>query len=258
MSALNSTDNKLRSDNRQPDQLRPTRLTPHWAMHAEGSVLVEAGSTKVLCTASIEDRVPTFLRGTGKGWITSEYGMLPRATSTRTVREASRGRLSGRTQEIQRLIGRSLRAVTQLEKLGERTVWIDCDVLQADGGTRTASSTGGFEALVLALERIRDAGKIDALPIDDYVAAISVGIVDGHPLADLAYEEDSRADVDMNVIKTGNGRFIEVQGTAEGAPFGQDALTQLLDLADNSINHLVSLQRDIIGSALVHLTSPTS
>ena len=236
-----------RPDERDPGELRPTRLTPHWAMHAEGSVLVEAGLTKVLCTASVEDRVPPFLRGTGKGWVTSEYGMLPRATSTRTTREASQGRVGGRTQEIQRLIGRSLRAVTELNALGERTVWIDCDVLQADGGTRTASITGGFVALVLALEKIRAEGKITRLPINDYVAAISVGIVKGQPVADLAYEEDSQADVDMNVVKTGSGRFIEVQGTAEGAPFGHDALTQLLGLADASIAHLVTLQREIVG-----------
>ena len=176
---------KPRPDKRTSGELRPTRLTPHWAMHAEGSVLVEAGHTKVVCTASVEDRVPPFLRGTGKGWVTSEYGMLPRATSTRTTREAAKGRLGGRTQEIQRLIGRSLRAVTDLSALGERTIWIDCDVLQADGGTRTASITGGFVALVLALEKIRDEGKISRLPIDDYVAAISVGIVEGHPVADL-------------------------------------------------------------------------
>ena len=245
-----------RPDKRDSAELRPTRLTPHWAMHAEGSVLVEAGHTKVICTASIEDRVPPFLRGTGKGWVTSEYGMLPRATSTRTTREASRGKVGGRTQEIQRLIGRSLRAVTQLNRLGERTVWIDCDVLQADGGTRTASITGGFVALVLALEKIREAGKIDVLPIDDYVAAISVGIVDGQPMTDLAYEEDSQADVDMNVVKTGAGRFIEVQGTAEGSPFGHDALNQLLELADTSITHLVTLQREIVGASLAHLNTP--
>ena len=178
-------------------------MTPHWAVHAEGSVLVEAGQTKVICTASVEDRVPIFLRGSGKGWVTSEYGMLPRATTTRTTREAAKGKVGGRTQEIQRLIGRSLRAVTRLDELGERTVWIDCDVLQADGGTRTASITGGFIALVLALDTIRSAGKIKTTPIDDYVAAISVGVVAGNPVADLAYDEDSKADVDMNVVKPG-------------------------------------------------------
>ena len=247
-----------RPDGRSPSELRPTRLTPHWAVHAEGSVLVEAGQTKVICTASVEDRVPIFLRGSGKGWVTAEYGMLPRATTTRTTREASKGKVGGRTQEIQRLIGRSLRAVTRLNELGERTVWIDCDVLQADGGTRTASITGGFVALVLALEKIRSNGKIKAIPIDDYVAAISVGVVAGNPVADLAYEEDSQADVDMNVVKTGNGRFIEVQGTAEGAPFGQDTLTRLLELAGESITYLVGLQRQIVGDALSHINIPTS
>ena len=242
-----------RPDHREAGELRPTQLTPHWAIHAEGSVLIEAGHTKVICTASVENRVPVFLRGTGKGWVTSEYGMLPRATSTRTTREASRGKVGGRTQEIQRLIGRSLRAVTQLSKLGERTVWIDCDVLQADGGTRTASITGGFVALVLALEHLRDAGEIESIPIDDYVAAISVGIVDGHPVADLAYEEDSVADVDMNVVKTGDGRFIEVQGTAEREPFGHDALQTLLTLADTGIAQLVALQKEIVGPYLSHV-----
>jgi len=219
-------------------------------MHAEGSVLIEAGQTKVICTASAEDRVPAFLRGSGKGWVTAEYGMLPRATSTRTKREASAGKVGGRTQEIQRLIGRSLRAVTELKKLGERTIWIDCDVIQADGGTRTASITGGFVALVLALEKLRKAEAISAIPVADYVAAISVGIVAGMPIVDLAYEEDSSAEVDMNIVKTGNGRFIEVQGTAEGAPFGHEALNELLRLADNAITQLVVLQRKVVGDLL--------
>ena len=241
-----------RLDQRAPAELRPTTLTPHYLMHAEGSVLVEAGRTRVICAASVEDRVPPFLRGTGKGWVTAEYGMLPRSTSTRSTREASAGRVGGRTQEIQRLIGRSLRAVTRLADLGERTVWIDCDVIQADGGTRTASITGGFVALVLALNKLREDGVLARLPVDDCVAAISVGIVDGRALADLAYEEDSKADVDMNVVKTGNGRYIEVQGTAEGAPFSHDALQDLLALADEAIARLVELQRDIVGR---HLTS---
>jgi ribonuclease PH len=219
-------------------------------MHAEGSVLIEAGQTKVICTASTEDRVPMFLRGSGKGWVTAEYGMLPRATSTRTKREASAGKVGGRTQEIQRLIGRSLRAVTELKKLGERTIWIDCDVIQADGGTRTASITGGFVALVLALEKLHKAGTIPVMPVTDYVAAISVGIVAGMPIVDLAYEEDSSAEVDMNIVKTGNGRFIEVQGTAEGSPFGHEALSELLRLADNAITQLVVLQREVIGDFL--------
>src|SRR5512143_2004373 len=185
-----------RADNRLPDQLRLTRLTPHYIKHAEGSVLIEAGDTRVICTASVEDRVPPFRRNSGKGWVTAEYGMLPRATSSRSQREASAGKVGGRTQEIQRLIGRSLRAVTRMEELGERTVWVDCDVIQADGGTRTASITGGFVALVLALQRLHEQGVLSKMPIVDYVAATSVGVVDGEPRLDLAYEEDSRAEVD--------------------------------------------------------------
>ena len=203
-------------------------------------MLIEVGSTRVICTASVEDRVPPFLRGSGKGWVTAEYGMLPRATTTRTQREASAGKVGGRTQEIQRLIGRSLRSVAKLEKLGERTIWVDCDVIQADGGTRTASITGGFVALVLALQKMRETKQHRARSRShDYVAATSVGIVDGTPMLDLAYEEDSQAEVDMNVIKTGDGRFIEVQGTAEGKPFDRDALDGLLDLAGAGITALV-------------------
>jgi ribonuclease PH len=228
-------------------------ITPHYLMHAEGSVLIEAGNTKVICTASVEDRVPPFLRNSGKGWVTAEYGMLPRATSTRTQREASAGKVGGRTQEIQRLIGRSLRSVTNLPALGERTVWIDCDVIQADGGTRTASITGAFVALALALEKLRDRGTISNVPVIDYVAAISVGIVDGEPLLDLAYDDDSRAQVDMNIVKTGSGRFIEVQGTAEGLPFGRDALDTLLDLADTGITQLVEKQKAIVGHLVKRL-----
>jgi ribonuclease PH len=236
-----------RLDGRAPAALRATRMTPSFTMHAEGSVLIEAGRTKVICTASVEDRVPQFLRNTGKGWVTAEYGMLPRATSTRTQREASAGKVGGRTQEIQRLIGRSLRSVTKLAELGERTIWIDCDVIQADGGTRTASITGGFVALALALQKMRAAGQIKAIPILDHVAATSVGVVDGTPLLDLAYDEDSRAEVDMNIVKTGDGRFIEVQGTAEGPPFERRALDELLELADQGIRELVDLQRSIVG-----------
>jgi ribonuclease PH len=236
-----------RLDGRQPSELRPTRITPSFTMHAEGSVLIEAGRTRVICTASIEDRVPPFLRNTGKGWVTAEYGMLPRATSTRTQREASAGKVGGRTQEIQRLIGRSLRSVTRLPDLGERTIWIDCDVIQADGGTRTASITGGFVALVLALKHMRSKGMIRAIPISDYVAAISVGVVHGKPMLDLAYDEDSNADVDMNVVKTGEGQFIEVQGTAEGLPFERSALDSLLGLADAGIQELVAIQRSVVG-----------
>jgi ribonuclease PH len=239
-----------RSDGRAPAELRPTRLTPGFLMHAEGSVLIEVGRTRVVCSASIEDRVPPFLRNSGKGWVTAEYGMLPRATSTRTQREATAGKVGGRTQEIQRLIGRSLRSVTRLSELGERTIWIDCDVLQADGGTRTAAITGGFIALVLALQRLREAGQIKSIPVQDYVAATSVGVVGGLPMLDLAYEEDSRADVDMNIVKTGDGRFIEVQGTAEGPPFERQALDDLMALGDLGIRDLVALQRTIVGGFL--------
>src|SRR6188474_981267 len=233
----------MRSDNRPHDQLRDTKLTPHYLPHAEGSVLIQAGNTKLICTASVEARVPQFLRNTGKGWVTAEYGMLPRATSTRMQREAASGKVGGRTQEIQRLIGRSLRTVTNLPALGERTIWIDCDVIQADGGTRTASITGAFVALALALEKLRARDVLKAIPLHDYVAATSVGIVGGEPLLDLAYEDDSRADVDMNIVKTGGGRYIEVQGTAEAMPFGHESLMTLLDLADHGIAQLVEKQR---------------
>jgi ribonuclease PH len=239
-----------RSDNRLPTDLRPARLTPNYLLHAEGSVLVEVGRTRVICAASVEDRVPPFLRGLNKGWVTAEYGMLPRATTTRTQRESSAGKVGGRTQEIQRLIGRSLRSVVQMDKLGERTIWVDCDVIQADGGTRTASITGGFVAMVLAIQKLRAAGLIASMPVVDYVAATSVGIVGGVPMLDLAYDEDSKADVDMNVIKTGDGRFIEVQGTAEGLPFDRDALDGLLDLAGAGITALVALQREHVGGFL--------
>ena len=237
----------MRSDHRPHDELRVTTLTPHYLPNAEGSVFIEAGRTKVICTASVEDRVPPFLRNSGKGWVTAEYGMLPRATNTRMTREATSGKVGGRTQEIQRLIGRSLRAVTTMQALGERTIWIDCDVIQADGGTRTASITGAFVALALALETLRSRDVIRTIPLVDYVAATSVGIVDGEPLLDLAYDDDSRAEVDMNIVKTGNGRFIEVQGTAEAMPFGRDALNALLDLADSGIKQLVEKQRAIVG-----------
>jgi ribonuclease PH len=237
----------MRSDNRAPNQLRETTITPHYLPHAEGSVLIEAGRTRVICTASVEERVPPFLRNSGKGWITAEYGMLPRATSTRTQREATAGKVGGRTQEIQRLIGRSLRSVANLPALGERTIWIDCDVIQADGGTRTASITGAFVALALALETLRSRDTIKSIPLLDSVAAISVGIVDGEALLDLAYEDDSRAEVDMNIVKTGDGRFIEVQGTAEGLPFGREALDTLLGLADEGIRDLARKQRAIVG-----------
>jgi ribonuclease PH len=222
-------------------------MTPHYLMHPEGSVLIEAGRTKVICTASIEERVPPFLRNSGKGWVTAEYGMLPRATSTRTTREATSGKVGGRTQEIQRLIGRSLRAVTKLEALGERSVWVDCDVIQADGGTRTASITGSYVALVLALRTLVKRGVLSQVPVQDHVAAISVGIVDGVPLLDLAYDEDSKADVDMNIIKTSDGRYIEIQGTAETTPFGRDRLYDMLAMADAGIAELVEIQKQALG-----------
>jgi ribonuclease PH len=240
----------MRPNDRAPHELRPTTITPHYLLHAEGSVLIEVGKTRVICTASVEDRVPPFLRGTGKGWVTAEYGMLPRATTTRTTREASAGRVGGRTMEIQRLIGRSMRAVTRLEELGERTVWVDCDVIQADGGTRTASITGAFVALALALNSLKQQQVLRAIPVNDYVAATSVGIVGGMPLLDLAYEEDSKADVDMNIVKTGDGRFVEIQGTAESEPFGGSALETLLDLADRGITELIAKQREIVGPLL--------
>ena len=236
-----------RTDGRSTSALRPTKITPGFLAHAEGSVLIEVGRTRVICAASIEDRVPSFLRNTGKGWVTAEYGMLPRATSTRTQREASAGKVGGRTQEIQRLIGRSLRSVTKLSDIGERTIWIDCDVIQADGGTRTASITGGFVALALALQRMKELALIRDVPLTDFVAATSVGIVDGEALLDLAYDEDSRAEVDMNFVKTGAGKFIELQGTAEAIPFGRESLDMLLDLADSGIRQLIDKQRAIVG-----------
>jgi ribonuclease PH len=240
----------MRTDHRQPDQLRPFTLTPGVNVHAEGSVLVESGRTRVMCTASVEERVPQFLRGAGKGWVTAEYGMLPRATNTRTTREATAGKVGGRTQEIQRLIGRSLRSVMRLDQLGERTVWLDCDVIQADGGTRTAAITGAFVAMVLALGKLRHNDMLKTIPVSDYLAATSVGIVAGTPMLDLAYDEDSRAEVDMNVVQTGRGLFIEVQGTAETQPFDRAALDTLLGLAEHGIKQLVERQRGVVGEIL--------
>ena len=236
----------MRSDGRAPDDLRPVRITPDFITHAEGSVLIEAGRTRVIATASVDDGVPSFLKGSGKGWVTGEYGMLPRATEDRTVREATRGRQSGRTLEIQRMIGRTLRAVTNLKALGERTVWIDCDVIQADGGTRTASVTGAFVALALAFERMVAGGILRAVPVVDSIAAISVGIVDDELLLDLAYDEDSRAQVDMNVVMTGNGRFVEVQASAEGRPYTSQELQRLLELAGKGIRKLTETQQDLL------------
>jgi ribonuclease PH len=238
----------MRIDNRQPDQLRPTRITPNFLMHPEGSVLIEAGRTRVICTASVEDRVPPFLRNSGKGWITAEYGMLPRATTTRTTRESSSGKVGGRTQEIQRLIGRALRSVARLEELGERTIWIDCDVIQADGGTRTAAITGGFVALAMALKRLKEQDLIRRVPLLDHVAATSVGIVKGVPMLDLAYEEDSRADVDFNVVGTDSGTYVELQGTAEGRPFDRAGANALFDLADAGLARLFAAQAAAIAT----------
>ena len=236
----------FRSDNRAPDQLRPVSITPEFIHTAEGSALIEIGNTRVICTASIEETVPPFLRNSGKGWISSEYAMLPRATLTRTPREVSKGRQSGRTHEIQRLIGRSLRAVADLNRLGERTIWIDCDVIQADGGTRTASITGAFVALGLALQKLVDAGTLTAVPLRDFVAAISVGIVDGEVMLDLAYEEDSRADVDMNFVMTAGHKMVEVQATAEHHPFDDAQLTQMLAFARKGVDALITKQQAIL------------
>lgn len=247
----------MRHDGRADDELRPVVITPGFNKHAEGSALIEVGDTRVACTVSIEERVPQFLKGKGEGWITAEYGMLPRATTTRSQREASRGRPSGRTYEIQRLIGRSMRAVIEMSKLGERTLWLDCDVIQADGGTRTASITGGFVALVLALQRLKNKKKaFGKLPLTDFVAATSVGKVGGEIKLDLDYSEDSSAEVDMNVVKTGNGAFIEVQGTAEDAPFSEEEMHGLLGAADKGIKTLVEKQREVLGD--VELLKPTS
>jgi ribonuclease PH len=231
-----------RSGGRAANALRPVRITRGYTIHAEGSVLIEFGHTRVLCTASVEDKVPPHKRGSGEGWVTAEYGMLPRATHTRGDREAARGKQSGRTQEIQRLIGRSMRAVFDLKRLGERTIHLDCDVLQADGGTRTAAITGAFVAAQDAVNQLLASGKLSESPLMDYVAAISVGIVDGTPLLDLEYTEDSACDTDMNVVMTGAGNFVEVQGTAEGAAFSRKEMDALLALAEKGIHDLVQLQ----------------
>src|SRR5246127_5110164 len=236
----------VRSDGRSSEQIRAVKIVPDFISQAEGSVLIELGKTRVICTATVDDGVPSFLKGTGKGWVTSEYGMLPRATEERTQREATRGRQSGRTLEIQRLIGRSLRAVTDQEAMGERTVWLDCDVIQADGGTRTASITGAFVALALAFERMVAAGMLKSSPLIDSVAATSVGIVNDRVLLDLAYEEDSRAEVDMNVVMTGSGHFVEIQATAEGRPFAGSEMQDLLALAAAGIRRLTEEQRAVL------------
>lgn len=239
----------MRSDGRAADDLRPLKITPDFIPSAEGSVLIEIGHTRVIVTATVDDGVPQFLKGSGRGWVTGEYGMLPRSTEERTPRESARGRQSGRTLEIQRMIGRTLRAVTDTKALGERTVWVDCDVIQADGGTRTASVTGGFVALALAMERIVAAGMIRAVPLTDSVAATSVGIVDDALLLDLNYEEDSRAQVDMNVVMTGSGKCVEVQATAEGRPYTVHELQQMLDLAARGIRNLSRAQQELLNMA---------
>ena len=237
-----------RSDNRAPDQLRPVKMTPEFITTAEGSVLIEVGNTRVICTASIEEAVPQFMRNMGKGWISSEYSMLPRSTLTRTPREVSKGRQSGRTHEIQRLIGRSLRAVTDLAKLGERTIWIDCDVIQADGGTRTASITGAFVALGLALGKLVEAGTLPAVPLKDFVAAVSVGIVDGEVLLDLCYEEDSRADVDMNFVMTAAGKMVELQATAEHQVFNDTQLSKMMAYARQGVQSFITKQQAVLSA----------
>jgi ribonuclease PH len=237
----------MRPSGRKPDELRPVRITRGYTRHAEGSVLVEFGDTRVLCTASIDEKLPPFLKGQGRGWVTAEYGMLPRATNTRTQREAATGKQSGRTQEIQRLIGRSLRAVTELAGLGERTIQIDCDVIQADGGTRTASITGAFVALYDAARLLADRRVITAWPLVDFVAAVSVGMYEGVPLLDLDYVEDSRCETDMNVVMTGAGGLVEIQGTAEGTPFSRAQLDAMVDLAGAGIGQLIAAQRSALG-----------
>nr|1OYS_A Chain A, Ribonuclease PH [Bacillus subtilis] len=244
----------MRHDGRQHDELRPITFDLDFISHPEGSVLITAGNTKVICNASVEDRVPPFLRGGGKGWITAEYSMLPQATNQQTIQESSKGKISGRTMEIQRLIGRALRAVVDLEKLGERTIWIDCDVIQADGGTRTASITGAFLAMAIAIGKLIKAGTIKTNPITDFLAAISVGIdKEQGILLDLNYEEDSSAEVDMNVIMTGSGRFVELQGTGEEATFSREDLNGLLGLAEKGIQELIDKQKEVLGDSLPEL-----
>lgn len=231
-----------------PDDLRPVTITREYIEHAEGSVLIEVGKTRVICTVTVEEKVPPFLKGKGEGWITAEYGMLPRATGQRNQREVVRGKPGGRTMEIQRLIGRALRSVIDLKRLGERTLWVDCDVIQADGGTRTASITGAYVALVDAMQRLRKSGLVDKLPITDYLAATSVGIIDGVPMLDLAYTEDSRAEVDMNLVMTGNGGLVELQGTGEAGPFTRSQLDDMMALAQSGIERLVAIQRATLGA----------
>ncbi|HEX9161479.1 MAG TPA: ribonuclease PH [Thermoanaerobaculia bacterium] len=246
---------KPRTDGRAPHQLRPVVIHTNFTKHAEGSVMIEVGDTKVVCTASVQEKVPPFLYRTGRGWVTAEYGMLPRATTERTEREASKGKQGGRTMEIQRLIGRSLRAGVKAEMLGERTFWIDCDVIQADGGTRTASITGAFVALVTALARLYIDGNLASWPVSDFIAAVSVGMIGGVPVLDLNYEEDSKAGVDMNVVATEKGRFIELQGTAEGATFSEEEMQAMIALAKSGIAQLVTVQREVLAPLLTRVDS---
>ena len=236
----------MRSDNRRNNSVRHTKITRNYIKHAEGSVLIEVGDTKVICTASIEDKVPPFLKGTGEGWITAEYNMLPRSTATRKVRDIARLKQDGRTMEIQRLIGRALRSVVDLKALGEKTIWLDCDVIQADGGTRTTSITGAFVALVDAINKIHRHKPFKVYPIREFVCATSVGIVNGEKMIDLCYEEDSSAQVDMNIVGTGNGEFVEIQGTGEEAPFSRKDLNELLDLGERGIKQIIQIQKDIL------------
>ncbi|WP_096202768.1 ribonuclease PH [Bacillus sp. FJAT-45350] len=241
----------MRVDERKKGQLRPVQIETNYLKHPEGSVLISVGNTKVICTASVEERVPPFMRGQGKGWITAEYSMLPRATEQRNIRESSKGKVSGRTMEIQRLIGRALRSVIDLERLGERTLWIDCDVIQADGGTRTASITGAFVAMVIALNRCLEKKKLSSIPVKDFLAAVSVGVEPKHgEILDLCYVEDAAALVDMNVIMTGSGEFVEIQGTGEEATFSRKQLNELLDLAEIGIDELVKIQKEVLGEEI--------
>lgn len=240
----------MRKDGRRPDEMRPVSITRPYLKHPEGSVLIEVGDTKVICTATIEEKVPQWLKGSGQGWVTAEYSMLPRSSATRIVRESATGKIGGRTHEIQRLIGRTLRSVTDMKGFGERTIWIDCDVIQADGGTRTASITGSFIALADALRFLKDRGIIKKVPLRDFVAAVSVGVVNGEAVLDLNYNEDSAAEVDMNIVMTGNGAFVEVQGTAEAVPFTKDEMARMTSLAEGGIRALVARQKEALGEII--------
>jgi ribonuclease PH len=239
-----------RIENRNPDQLRPVKITRNYLLHPDGSVLIEVGNTKVICTATIEEKVPPFLKGTGKGWVTSEYSMIPGSTKTRKPRDINKGKIDGRSQEIQRLIGRSLRSVVDLDAFGERTLWIDCDVIQADGGTRTASITGSFVAMVDAFNKMKEKNMIGSIPVKSFVSAVSVGIVNGEKILDLCYEEDSNADVDMNIVMTDKGEFIEVQGTGEECPFTYNEFMDLISLATKGCRELYNIQKETLGEEL--------